>query len=169
MFTVCRLISQKCAKSSFRFTILGTPSSRLLEFDSAMYARSIPLLCCTAFMTSSAFVQISQRNRIAFFSTSGSPDDGDHTQADLDNHADQMNPNNDEYGGGRDDDDDDDDDEHSQDDLDNHADQMNPNNDEYDDGRDNDDDDYEPTQDDLDNHADQMNPNNDEYWNSRSF
>jgi hypothetical protein len=80
-------------------------------------------------MTSSAFVQIPQRNRIAFSFISVSPDDDDHTQADLDNHADQMNPNNDEYGD--DDDDDDDDYEPTQDDLDNHADQMNPNNDEY--------------------------------------
>jgi hypothetical protein len=166
MFTVCRLISQKCARSSFTSTIVRTSSSRLLEFDNTMYTRSYPLLCCTAFMVSSAFVQIPQRNRIAFSSISGSPDD-DHTQADLDNHADQMNPNNDEYGGGRDDDDDDDYD-HTQADLDNHADQMNPNNDEYDDGRDNNDNDSEHTQADLDNHADQMNPNNDEYWNSRT-
>ena len=63
---------------------------------------------------------------------------------DLDNHADQMNPNNDEYWHSRDIDCDDDDD--------------------YDDD---DDDDYEYSQDDLDNHADQMNPNNDEYWHSR--
>lgn len=58
-------------------------------------------------------------------------------QEDLDNHADQMNPNNDAYTG-RDADD-----------------------------YDGDEEDYEYTQDDLDNHADQMNPNNDEYWNSR--
>ena len=55
---------------------------------------------------------------------------------DLDNHANQMNPNNDAYqsrgGDGRPDDDDDEDgDGPSQADLDNHANQMNPNNDAY--------------------------------------
>ncbi|MGI9251854.1 MAG: hypothetical protein ACR2PR_11790 [Pseudohongiellaceae bacterium] len=45
------------------------------------------------------------------------------TQDDLDNHANQLNPNNDLYEG-----DDDDGPERSQDDLDNHANQMNPNN-----------------------------------------
>ena len=43
-------------------------------------------------------------------------------QADLDNHANQMNPNNDEYAGS---------DDHDND-NDNHSNQMNPNNDEYD-------------------------------------
>jgi hypothetical protein len=48
-------------------------------------------------------------------------------QADLDNHANQLNPNNDEYAG---------DDDVSQDkfhdyDNDNHSNQMNPNNPEY--------------------------------------
>jgi len=85
---------------------------------------------------------------------------GGYSQADLDNHADQMNPNNDAYWSSRDDDDDED--EYSQAELDNHADQMNPNNDD-DDG----DDDYEYSQAELDNHADQMNPNNDAYWSSR--
>ena len=57
---------------------------------------------------------------------------------DLDNHANQMNPNNDAYYqsrgyDGRPDDDDDDEsgDGPSQADLDNHANQMNPNNDAY--------------------------------------
>jgi hypothetical protein len=49
-------------------------------------------------------------------------DPGD--QADLDNHADQLNPNNEEYAGSGNDDD------HDYD-NDNHADQLNPNNDEY--------------------------------------
>jgi hypothetical protein len=48
------------------------------------------------------------------------------TQADLDNHANQCNPNNDAYQG-----DDHDDDGYSQADLDNHANQCNPNNDAY--------------------------------------
>jgi hypothetical protein len=58
------------------------------------------------------------------------PVEYEHSEDELDNHANQMNPNNDEYSG-------DDDDygeegyEYSQDELDNHADQMNPNNDEY--------------------------------------
>ena len=51
---------------------------------------------------------------------------GGQSQADLDNHANQLNPNNDEYQGGQDDDY-----EPSQADLDNHANQLNPNNDEY--------------------------------------
>ena len=63
-----------------------------------------------------------------------------YTQDDLDNHANQMNPNNDAYWSSRGDDDDD---------------------------YDNDDDGYTYTQDDLDNHANQMNPNNDAYWDSR--
>ena len=56
---------------------------------------------------------------------------------DLDNHANQMNPNNDAYyesrghDGRPDDDDEDEDDGPSQADLDNHANQMNPNNDAY--------------------------------------
>lgn len=93
---------------------------------------------------------------------------GGYSQADLDNHADQMNPNNDAYWSSRDgddyDEDDDDDYEYSQAELDNHADQMNPNNDAYWSSHD---DDYECSQDELDNHADQMNPNNDAYWSSR--
>lgn len=44
-------------------------------------------------------------------------------QADLDNHVNQLNPNNDEYDG-------DGDDGHDYD-NDNHSNQMNPNNDEY--------------------------------------
>ena len=57
---------------------------------------------------------------------------GGYSQADLDNHADQLNPNNDEYrGDDRDGDDDEDSTASSQADLDNHADQLNPNNDEY--------------------------------------
>ena len=48
-------------------------------------------------------------------------------QADDDNHAGQLNPNNDEYRG---DEDDDDGDDHDYD-NDNHSDQCNPNNDEY--------------------------------------
>jgi hypothetical protein len=58
-----------------------------------------------------------------------SSDRPDYSQEELDNHANQMNPNNDEYDG--DDDDDDEDYEYSQEELDNNADQMNPNNDEY--------------------------------------
>ena len=56
---------------------------------------------------------------------------------DLDNHANQMNPNNDAYhqsrgGDGRPDEDDEEEDNGpSQADLDNHANQMNPNNDAY--------------------------------------
>ncbi len=42
-------------------------------------------------------------------------------QADLDNHANQLNPNNDEYAGN---------DDHDYD-NDNHSNQLNPNNDEY--------------------------------------
>ena len=68
------------------------------------------------------------------------------SQADLDNHANQMNPNNDAYWDSRDNDD------YDQDDLDNHSNQMNPNNDAYDND---------------DNHANQMNPNNDAYSSSR--
>jgi hypothetical protein len=45
------------------------------------------------------------------------------TQADLDNHSNQLNPNNDLYEG--------DDDEYFQEELDNHANQMNPNNEAY--------------------------------------
>jgi len=48
-------------------------------------------------------------------------------QADLDNHANQLNPNNDEYDG---DDDRHDNNEHDYD-NDNHSNQSNPNNDEY--------------------------------------
>ena len=70
----------------------------------------------------------------------------DPSQADLDNHSNQMNPNNDAYWDSRDNDDYDDYE------LDNHANQMNPNNDAY----------YND-----DNHANQMNPNNDAYWASR--
>ena len=47
------------------------------------------------------------------------------TQDDLDNHANQLNPNNDLYEG------DDDDRDYSQEELDNHANQLNPNNDAY--------------------------------------
>ncbi len=47
------------------------------------------------------------------------------SQADLDNHSDQLNPNNDLYEG------DDDDQEYSKAELDNHSNQMNPNNDAY--------------------------------------
>jgi len=51
------------------------------------------------------------------------------TQADLDNHANQCNPNNDAYQGNNDQGDDDT--GYSQADLDNHANQCNPNNDAY--------------------------------------
>ncbi|KAJ1461865.1 hypothetical protein M885DRAFT_558310 [Pelagophyceae sp. CCMP2097] len=47
------------------------------------------------------------------------------SQPDLDNHADQMNPNNDEYKG------DDGTDDRSQADLDDYSNQCNPNNDDY--------------------------------------
>ena len=50
------------------------------------------------------------------------------TQADLDNHANQCNPNNDAYQGN---DGDDGGYTYSQADLDNHANQCNPNNDAY--------------------------------------
>ena len=43
------------------------------------------------------------------------------SQADLDNHANQLNPNNEEYAGN---------DDHDYD-NDNHSNQLNPNNDEY--------------------------------------
>lgn len=61
----------------------------------------------------------------------------EYSQEELDNHADQMNPNNDAYESSRGDDYDDDDDdyEYSQEELDNHADQMNPNNDAYESSR----------------------------------
>jgi len=65
------------------------------------------------------------------------------TQADLDNHANQCNPNNDEYYNSRGIDRDDDTDESSF---------------ESDNG---------PSQADLDNHANQCNSNNEEYYNSR--
>jgi hypothetical protein len=53
--------------------------------------------------------------------------DDPRSQSDLDNHADQLNPNNDEYAG---------DDDYGQDkyhdyDNDNHSNQLNPNNPEY--------------------------------------
>ena len=69
-------------------------------------------------------------SRTQFFNSRGGGGGGGgwSSQADLDNHADQMNPNNDNYDGGEGDY------EYTQDDLDNHADQMNPNNDEYDGG-----------------------------------
>ena len=51
--------------------------------------------------------------------------DDDYTQEELDNHANQCNPNNDEYDGYQEHDD------YSQADLDNHANQCNPNNDDY--------------------------------------
>ena len=67
----------------------------------------------------------------------------------LDNHADQMNPNKDEYWHIRDIERDGDDD----------------NDYDFDDNDDkDDDDDYKFSQADLDNHADRMNPNNDNYW-----
>ena len=56
------------------------------------------------------------------------------TQADMDNHANQCNPNNDAYYSSRGDDydyDDNHDTHYSQADLDNHANQCNPNNDAY--------------------------------------
>lgn len=54
------------------------------------------------------------------------------TQADLDNHANQCNPNNDAYQGDDSTGDDAGDDAgYSQADLDNHANQCNPNNDAY--------------------------------------
>lgn len=45
------------------------------------------------------------------------------TQADMDNHSNQLNPNNDLY--------EEDDQEYSKEELDNHSNQMNPNNDAY--------------------------------------
>jgi hypothetical protein len=59
----------------------------------------------------------------------GRGDGGGYDQDELDNHADQMNPNNDAYYSSRDDDFeyDDGNDVYSQDELDNHADQTNPN------------------------------------------
>jgi hypothetical protein len=108
---------------------------------------------------------IATKNKNTRFYASGNGGDDHCSQTDLDNHADQMNPNNDEYA------EKDEEVEYSQDELDNYANQMNPNNDEY---AGNDDyyedergDHYEYSQDELDNHADQMNPNNDEYWHSR--
>lgn len=50
---------------------------------------------------------------------------GGSSQADLDNHANQLNPNNDAYTEPHDSED------PSQADLDNHANQLNPNNDAY--------------------------------------
>eukprot|EP00729_Bicosta_minor_P000951 gene951-31695_t len=66
-------------------------------------------------------------------STSGDPRDPD--QADLDNHANQCNPNNAEHQGCDDDDDDYYHVEDNQADLDNHSNQCNPNNDAYWDSR----------------------------------
>ena len=66
---------------------------------------------------------------------------------DNDNHANQLNPNNDEYAGSHAD--------HDYD-NDNHSNQLNPNNDEYEGNHA--DHDY-----DNDNHSNQCNPNNDEY------
>ena len=60
---------------------------------------------------------------------SGFKDGYEPTQADLDNHANQLNPNNDLYQG--DDDGDDDEQKRSQADLDNHANQLNQNNEAY--------------------------------------
>ena len=91
----------------------------------------------------------------------------EYSQDNLDNRANQMNPNNNEYSG--DDDDDESAHKYSPDELNHHADQINRNNDEY---RGDDDDDesaYEYSQDDLDNHANQMSPNNDEYGHSRGW
>ena len=51
-----------------------------------------------------------------------------YSKDELDNHANQCNPNNEAYQGT---DDDDDDYEYSQAELDNHANQCNPNNDAY--------------------------------------
>ena len=47
-------------------------------------------------------------------------------QADLDNHANQLNPNNDKYNG-----DDEDGQYNKEHDYDNHSNQLNPNNEEY--------------------------------------
>ena len=74
------------------------------------------------------------------------------SQADLDNHANQCNPNNDAYWDSRDEDRPDD--WEDEDDDDNRANQLNPNNDAYWDSRD-------------DNRANQLNPNNDAYHESR--
>ncbi|MGI9229250.1 MAG: hypothetical protein ACR2P9_05255 [Gammaproteobacteria bacterium] len=60
----------------------------------------------------------------------GFKNDYDPTQDDLDNHANQLNPNNDLYEG-----DDDDDSDYSQEELDNHANQMNSNNEAYESSR----------------------------------
>lgn len=56
----------------------------------------------------------------------GFKDDYEPTKDDLDNHSNQLNPNNDLY---------EDDDKYSQDELDNHSNQLNPNNDAYDSSR----------------------------------
>lgn len=94
-----------------------------------------------------------QRGKRVLSAASRNDQQNDYTQDDdLDNHANQMNPNNEAFwtSRGR---------EQSLDDGD-HAD------DHY--AADcNDDGNYEYTQADLDNHADQMNPNNDAYWSSR--
>jgi hypothetical protein len=84
----------------------------------------------------------STRRRGKFTLSASTNDDYETTQAELDNYANQMNPNNDAYWSSMDDD-------VSEDDA-------NYDNDEY-----------EHTQAELDNHANQMNPNNDAYWSSR--
>ena len=79
------------------------------------------------------------------------------SQADLDNHANQCNPNNDAYWDSRGEDgrpDDWEDEDGDQDAVDNRANQLNPNSDAYWESRD-------------DNRANQLNPNNDAYWESR--
>ena len=77
------------------------------------------------------------------------------SQADLDNHANQCNPNNDEYWNSRGEDPDDWDDEDDGSDADdNRANQMNPNNDAFWDSRSG-----QAAAD--DNRANQINPNND--------
>ena len=53
----------------------------------------------------------------------------DYSQKDIDNRADQLNPNNDAYWSSRDEEREED--ERSQEDIDNRADQLNPNNDAY--------------------------------------
>ena len=80
-------------------------------------------------------------------------------QADLDNHANQCNPNNDEYydsrGTSRDDDGDDDDNSYQADDTQDHTEDYSTDNS------------HEVSQTDLDNHSNQLNPNNDAYHESK--
>jgi len=94
-----------------------------------------------------AATRVAPRAAVAAFPRTTVPVRAFSRQSDLDNHADQCNPNNDEYWNSRD--------------MDNPADEEhdndNANQPDHDDNHD-----Y-----DADNHANQCNPNNDEYWQSR--